>query len=261
METVAGVFRSRDAAKTAAMELRADGFSPEHVSLLYPGSSEDQIHAVPKSETEQPGVGAAIGGVVGAAVGIAGGFELGVVATALIPGVGPVVAAGIAGAALLGTGGLVAGAELGGRGDEKSTEGIPSDELFFYEDALRQGRSVLIAFADDEKEKHQAKTAMEEAGAESLDAARESWWMGLRDAEHEYYHSVGENFEADQGPYREGFEAALRKECRGKTVEEAADCLKWWHPKTWDSRAFRQGFERGQIYWERTSGSLRRRAS
>jgi hypothetical protein len=256
METVAGVFRSREAARDAAGALRDMGFTEEQVSLLYPGSSETEIHSVPTSETEQPGVGTAIGGVVGAAVGIAGGFELGIAATALIPGVGPVVAAGIAGAALLGAGGLVAGAELGSHGDRQSTEGIPSDELFFYEDALRQGRSVLIAFVNDDREKERAHRAMEESGAESMDAAREAWWLGLRDSEEEYYRALGQNFEQDQGAYRQGFEAALRQECRGKTVDEAADCLKWWYPDSWDSKAFRQGFARGEVYLERKLGAL-----
>ncbi|HWC99743.1 MAG TPA: hypothetical protein VG456_23445 [Candidatus Sulfopaludibacter sp.] len=258
METVAGVFRSRDAARKAADELRLAGFTPEKVNLLFPGSTEEEIHSVPTSETEQPGVGSAIGGVVGATLGAAGGFELGVAATALIPGVGPVLAAGVAGAALLGVGGLVAGAELGGKGDAQSTEGIPSDELFYYEDALRQGRSVVIAFVNDAKEKRSAEIAMQQTGAESMDAARQTWWVGLRDVEQEYYEALGHNFAEDQGPYRDGFESAVRHECRGKSFDEASDCLKWWYPETWDSKPFRDGFERGQVYWERTSGSLRR---
>lgn len=56
--------------------------------------------------------------------------ESGIAATALIPGVGPVLAAGIAGAAILGTGGLIVGAEWGGAAEEKSTAGLPSDEIF-----------------------------------------------------------------------------------------------------------------------------------
>ncbi len=240
------------------MELRNSGFPAEQVSLLYPGDSEKEIHSIGTSDTEQPGVGAAIGGVVGAAVGMAGGFELGVAATALIPGVGPVIAVGIAGAALLGVGGLAAGAELGSRGDVESTEGIPSDELYFYEDALRQGRSVLFAFVNDDKEKQRAETVMKDAGAESLDAAHEDWWLGLRDDERTHYEALGENFELDQGPYRQGFEAALRRPCRGKTVDEAADCLKWSYPDTWDSKAFRHGYERGRHFCDRSSESWRK---
>ncbi len=191
---------------------------------------------------------------------MAGGFELGIAATALIPGVGPVIAAGIAGAALLGAGGLVAGAELGGKQDRDDTLGIPADELYFYEDALRQGRSLVIAFAEEKDQRERAREILKDSGAESLDAARENWWIGLRDAEREHYQAAGENFELDQGPYRQGFEAGLRRACQGKSIDEAADCLKWWYPDTWDSQAFRRGYERGQRFCERpmASGSSRR---
>src|SRR5262249_38876680 len=106
MEPVTGVFQSAEAARRAAIELRNAGLRPDDLNLLFPGSSEERIHSLPTSDTEQPGVGAAIGGVVGAALGAAGGFELGTAATALIPGVGPVLAVGIAAAALFGAGGL-----------------------------------------------------------------------------------------------------------------------------------------------------------
>lgn len=259
METVAGVFRSYEMARTTAGLLRGSGFAEDRVTLLYPGSTEKEIHSIATSDTEQPGVGAAIGGVVGATVGMAGGFELGVAATALIPGVGPVIAAGIAGAALLGAGGLAAGAELGSKQDRNSTEGVPVDELYFYEDALRQGRSLVVTFVDGPKEKERAETIMKENGAESIDAARESWWVGLRDDEREHYEALGENFELDQGPYRQGFEAGLRRACQGKTVEEAADCLKWWYPDTWDTKPFHRGYERGQRFCEQGHRELARK--
>lgn len=250
MRAVAGVFKSREAARSAAADILGAGFARDRVSVLFPGAGEGQIHSLASSETEQPGMGAAIGGVLGAALGAAGGFELAVGATALIPGVGPVLAAGIAGAAILGTGGLIAGAEWGGAAEEKSTPGLPSDEIFFYEDALRQGRSVVVLLADSEDEAQRGRDVLARVGAESIDAAREAWWIGLRDAEAEHYHALGHNFEQDQNSYRAGFEAALRRECQGKTVDEAADCLKWWHPDTWDSPAFRRGFERGRLYLE-----------
>src|SRR5690242_21645429 len=136
MDAVAGVFRTNDDARRGYAELRRAGFSPDDLNLLQPGSPEEQIHSVPVSETEQPGMGSAIGGVVGAALGIAGGFELGsAAAAAMIPGVGPVLATGLAGAALLGLGGAVGGAAVGSAAEEKTTPGLPADEVFFYEDA------------------------------------------------------------------------------------------------------------------------------
>jgi len=250
MQTVAGVFKSRQSAREVAGELLRTGFSGRQVMALFPGASEHEIHSLPTSTTEQPGMGSAIGGVLGASLGAAAGFELGVYATALIPGVGPVIAAGIASAAILGAGGLIAGAELGGAEEKKTTEGIPADEVFFYEDALRQGRSVVILLASSDEEADRARDALAHAEAETIDAAREAWWIGLRDAEAEHYHALGRHFDQDHKVYRTGFEAALRYECRGRTLQEAADCLKWWYPDLWDSEAFRQGFERGRAYLE-----------
>jgi hypothetical protein len=249
MEPVAAVFRTTETAHAAYGELRRAGFYPDHINLLSPGASEQAIHAVPTSDTEQSGtVGGALGGVVGGALGMAGGFELGIAATALIPGVGPGVAVGLAGAAHLGAGGAIGGAALGSKADTQSTEGLPADEIFFYEDALRQGRSVLIVMANGATEARRARELMAESGAESLDAAREAWWIGLRDAESEHYRALGHNFETDHEVYRAGFQAALQRENRGKTHSEAADYLRSRYPDIWETDAFRTGFERGQAY-------------
>jgi hypothetical protein len=255
MNTVAGVFRNSAPAREAAIALRRAGFAQDQVNLLFPESPEEAIHAIATSETEEPGVGGAIGGVLGAALGMSAGFELGVAATALIPGVGPILAVGVAGAALLGVGGGVGGALLGEKADERTTDGVPADELFFYEDALRQRKSLVLVLAKDQAEEERAHKLLEEAGAQSIDAARKDWWLGLRDAQAEHYRSLGRNFEQDQDVYRAGFESALRRECRGKSVDELSDCLKWWYPDVWDTDAFKRGFERGRAYREEVLGS------
>ena len=46
----------------------------------------------------------------------------------------------------------------------KSLEGLPEDEIFVYEDALRQGRSVVVALADDEAFGFAPSRTAEEAG-------------------------------------------------------------------------------------------------
>jgi hypothetical protein len=250
MKTVAGVFRYTGSARDAAIGLRRAGFAQDQVNLLLPNSSEEAIHSIATSQTEESGMGGALGGVVGAALGMGAGFELGVAATALIPGVGPILAVGIAAAALFGIGGGVTGAMLGEAADEKTTEGVPADDLFFYEDALRQGKSVVLVLAKDAAEEERAQKLLEEAGAQSIDAARKDWWLGLRDAQAEHYRSLGHNFEQDQDVYRAGFESALRRECRAKSPDEVSDCLKWWYPDVWDTEAFRRGYERGLAYWE-----------
>ena len=80
-------------------------------------------------------------------------MELGAAAaTILIPGVGPVLAVGIAAAAILGVGGAVGGAAAGAALEKDSTMGLPADELFVYKDALKQGRSVILVEAQNDDE-------------------------------------------------------------------------------------------------------------
>src|SRR5215213_2038644 len=166
MSTVAGIFHSRADAERAAENLRSAGISDERITLLTPGTTPEEVEAaVPTTETEQPGMGGALGGTVGAALGAAGGMHIGAaLASLLVPGVGPVFAAGVIGAALLGAGGAVAGASAGSSFEE-NVEGLPVDELYVYEDALRKGHSVVIAVADGDEQAEGARTVLAQAEA------------------------------------------------------------------------------------------------
>lgn len=250
MSTVAGIFKSRSDAERAATNLQAAGFAPENINLLIPGMTDAEVDmAVPTTETEQPGMGKAMGGVVGGAMGAAGGATIGAaVASLLIPGVGPVMAAGILGAALLGAGGATIGAATGGAVEDEIAPELPHDELFVYEDALRRGNSVVIGVTDDDLQAEAGRTVLAQAGAESVDAARESWWIGTRDAEEEEYVGQGKDFITDEQHYRRGFEAALHPQSRGKSFDEAGESLRARHNEECDTDAFRCGYERGQSY-------------
>jgi hypothetical protein len=257
MKAVTGVFASRADAEHAARKLTAVGISKDRITLLSPGQSKKELQAVPVSDAEQPGVGKALGGVVGAAVGLAGGFELGVVATAAIPGVGPVLAVGLAGAALLGLAGATVGAVGGEALDNAMTEGLPEDELFVYEDALRRGRTVLIAFANDEAHAAPVRRLMERECAETVDAAREQWWIGLRRPEEEHYSRLGRDFKEDEKFYRLGFEAALHARTRCKEYDQVLaemtsdlEELQQRYPGSDLEEPFRRGYERGRAYYE-----------
>jgi hypothetical protein len=134
-------------------------------------------------------------------------------------------------------------------------KGLPADEVFVYEDALRKGHSVVIAFPDKEATKS-VQQAMLEEGAETIDAARQQWWIGLRDAEKERYSIEGRTFEEDEDFYRMGFEAALHAQNRCKEYDQIhsetqtrVDEFKKQHPGA-DERAFRLGFERGAAYYQ-----------
>jgi len=80
--------------------------------------------------------------------------------------------------------------------------------------ALRKGRTVVIALVENDRQAGAAREALTQAGVESIDAARESWWIGLRDVEKEEYKAHGGDFETDELSYRRGFEAALQLETR-----------------------------------------------
>lgn len=185
-------------------------------------------------------------------MGLAGGGALGTaVASILVPGVGPVVAIGLASAALLGLGGAAAGAAAGDALEDAGAPELPQDELFVYEDALRQGRTVVIATAKDEDHADKARRVLEQAGAESVDAAREQWWVGLRDAEEETYNGAPQPFQAVEETYRRGFEAALTTGVRGKSYQQAISYLRDHYPAFYKEEAFQRGYERGRAYQQR----------
>lgn len=243
MKSIAGVFVSRDDAVRGIHRLLAVGVENGSISFLTPEHPPAQVDEVPTSEEEGPGIGSALGAVVGGAAGAA----LGAAALSLIiPGVGPVAAIGFAAAALIaGAGGAVAGAAVGDQVDERGGPGLPVDDLFVYEDALRQGRSVVVAIVPGELAEI-VRHELKDAGAESIDAAREQWWLGLRDAERTHY--LGGDFERDERNYRRGFESALRSDLRGKSFEGSLPALSADNPDCYREDCFRRGYERGAHY-------------
>ncbi|HVF54798.1 MAG TPA: hypothetical protein VM934_01530 [Pyrinomonadaceae bacterium] len=250
MNTVAGIFKSRADAVRAVEQVQALGIAQDRINFLTPGETHQDLDAeVPTTETEQPGMGKALGGAVGGALGVAGGLPLGAAAASLfIPGVGPILAAGLVGAALLGIGGAATGMAAGGAMEDSVAPELPHDELYVYEDALRQGRTVLIVMAEDGAQAESVRDVLTQAGAESLDAARESWWVGLRDAEESEYTAEGRDFKSDEQAYRRGFEASLHPAARGKSYDEDNTRLRECYGDTCTAEAFRRGYERGQNY-------------
>jgi hypothetical protein len=249
MKTTVGIFKDRANAERAVEQLRSIGIADRNIDLLMPGDTKTDVSDVQTTETEQPGMGKAMGGVVGAALGTAGGMSLGAAAASLfIPGVGPIIASGIIGAALLGAGGAIGGAAAGEAMEETIADGLPKDETFVYEDALRQGRSVVVALTESDEQDEAARKIMTQAGAESIDSARDNWWVGLRDAEEEDYTAQQGDFKSDEPYYRQGFEASLHPDTRDKSFDEASQYLQARHKNIYGEKSFRRGYERGQRY-------------
>jgi uncharacterized membrane protein len=132
IRTVVGLFRDRTEAEAAIYSLENDGFQRSDISLLRHGGSGDAVTQHSSSSTT---TGAAIGGAAGAVLGL--------IALA-IPGIGPVLALGPLAVALTGAG---VGAATGGMLGALSDMGVPEHESRYYEDAIRQGGSLLVVHA------------------------------------------------------------------------------------------------------------------
>lgn len=252
MIPVVGIFAEHENAERAVEDFRRAGFPADRINILAPGASADELkREAPTTEGEQPGIGKAVGAVVGTGLGTALGMAA---ATALVPGVGPVIGIGVAAAALMGALGALGGAAAGDALEDTLSEGLPKDEWFLYEDALRRGRTVVVVLAEKDDEAQSARDLLSRHRAESVDAARERWWIGLRSAEEERYAAAGKNFRSAEPLYRRGFEAALHPEFRGRTYESVVRRLWQKYPAEYSQEAFHDGYESGRRFGEGERG-------
>ncbi len=181
MKTVVGIFATRAAAERAAKDIAAAGLPPGNIRQLTPGSSEREVHsAIPTAETEQSGMGKAVGGVVGFVVGVTAAFG---VPAVLQGAIGPVEQTSLIIAGLCGALGAVIGLLAGGALEARLSTGLPKDEIYFYEEALRRDRSVVFFFASNNRQEEIARRLLDRAGADSLDAGDEDWRVGLAPAQ------------------------------------------------------------------------------
>lgn len=256
MPAMTGVFTSRSAAEHAVTEIQKAGISSDHVTLLTPGTVDHvdkEIQSVAVEDAEQPGMGGAIGALLGGGLGVTGGSLL----MALVPGVGPVTALGLLGTAILGAAGATVGATTGNKVESHSYEGLPEDEIFVYEDAIRKGRSVVVALADNDGLASFVHDLLKREGAESIDAAREQWWIGLRSAEENRYPASGSSFSDDEQFFRFGFQSAMHARTRCKEFDQvsaemdaALDDVKRQYPGKNVEEPFLRGYRRGREHYQ-----------
>jgi hypothetical protein len=221
MENVVGVVDSEERAREVGAAIVGQ-IPSARIRILTPRTKASEVAQVPTDDAEQPGMGSAIGAVAGGAAGAA-------VASMLVPPVGVVAVLGLAAGALLGgLGGMATGHKM----EEEGSFGLSRDELLVYADVLRCGRSLVLAWVEDDDQAERVRETMAEAGVDGIDAARDQWWIGLRDRERAAY---GEGFDHEEPLYRRGFEAG----CRGQACAE---------PES--GRAFEAGYARGRAYVE-----------
>lgn len=229
MPSVVALFPAWEAAHQAARSL---GLPEDRVSVVAPAPRQP----------EDEGIGPALGGVVGGTLGMAAGSTIAPVVTSLLlPGVGPLVAIGLS-ALVLGAGGAALGVTAGMKADQV-TEPDPAHDphdVFFYHEALRRGRAIVVALAGTGEEADLIRRKLAGAGGQALDTEREAWWRGIHESEQAVYDG---NFAEDEEDYRRGFEAALQPAHRGKHLDESDGV----------SKAYRKGYERGYDYLRKLS--------
>ena len=266
MEAITGVFTTWQAAEAALQQLHNVGMSSDKVTLLTPGNADHvakEVQAVPVDTAEQPGMGNAVGALLGGGIGFTGGSVL----MALVPGVGPVTALGLLGAGILGAAGATIGAAAGGKAEEATYQGLPEDEIFVYEDALRKGRCVVVALVDGQPPASLVRDLLKQAGAESVDNAREQWWIGLRSSEQGRYSRAGRSFSEDEPFFRLGFQAAMHARTRcmefdqvSAEMDAALEDVKRQFPGKDVEEPFLQGYQRGREHYQQLCDENRKAA-
>jgi hypothetical protein len=154
--------RTEDQAIRIVDQLKAAGFSPNDISVLFPDKTgtKDFAHEQHTKAPEGATTGAGTGGLLGGAFG----WLVGIGALA-IPGLGPFIAAGPILAALSGA---AAGAALGGLAGALIGMGIPEYEAKRYEGKVKDGNLLISVHTEDRTERARAKEIFEQAGAEEI---------------------------------------------------------------------------------------------
>jgi anti-sigma B factor antagonist len=144
METVMGVFDSRERAEETVKELL-----DKHVP-------QEAIVFLTRSESEAMYLGKTLGAFVGGFVGGGVGVTAGVVAATLfsIPGIGQVFALGVGATAALGFAGIAVGKKLAATPNLSLDKPTPSErspeDLAFLGEVLNDGRSVILVRTDSQ---------------------------------------------------------------------------------------------------------------
>ena len=160
MKTIAGLFDDLNAAHDAVRDLRDLGLGSSDVSLVAHGVAGQYGQSLNRADwaatanapaqdatATGAGMGAVLGGLAGLVVGLG---------ALVIPGIGPVLAAGplatvlsgIFGAGVGAVGGGLAGGLLGALVDL----GVPEDHAQFYAEGVRRGGALVTVHAADNQE-------------------------------------------------------------------------------------------------------------
>jgi uncharacterized membrane protein len=155
-KTVVAIFRDHRAAESSVRDMKEKGISDKDISLIARDEERRDSGGEMSYEDQNLADGTTTGGALGGLAGLLAGAG-----ALLIPGIGPIIAAGpLAG----GLTGVVTGGVAGGLIDY----GIPEERGQHYEDKVREGR-ILVSARTDERNADSAMEVFKENGAEEVE--------------------------------------------------------------------------------------------
>lgn len=249
METVIGIFPTRQAALEAAQELRSAGIAEAQLTLMEPQSSLAETSTVNPPKPEAPGAcGANAENVQGAILGFAGGLLGSTILVLALPGIGPIAAVGALG--LSGAVGSLAGGVFGQAAHNATATEITLPEFLTYESALQHEKHLLIVQPNGEMGKQRISRVLSGHGAEDFDLAHEHWWESIRTSEMEEFGGSREEFTRVERAYRKGFEAAIAAYSRPSSDSSTVGPTQTQDNTRPQDEVFERGYARGQQYYE-----------
>lgn len=157
--TVIGIMQGNSQAEEVVRDMREQGFEENEISIVTRDEREEtqEEGSEISFEDQNLGDGTATGGAIGGVAGLLMGAG-----ALLIPGVGPIIAAGPLAGALTG---VVTGGIAGGLIDF----GIPEERGKEYEERVKKG-DILVAVKTDGERVDSAASILRRHGAEEVES-------------------------------------------------------------------------------------------
>jgi hypothetical protein len=166
--SVFGIYLGQTDAENAIEALKLAGFRGTDISVLFSDNIGTKDLALEKNTKAPEGTvtGAGSGAVIGGVLGLLAGAG-----ALMIPGLGPIVAAGPLVGLLSGMG---AGGTIGGITGALVGLGQPEYEAKRYEGRIRKGGILMSVHCDDTDWVKSAKVILEQTGAQDVAASSEA---------------------------------------------------------------------------------------
>lgn len=132
--TVVALYNDFETARRAVEDLVASGFARDHISMVANDDTGRYTQYIENDNDVSAGEGAGFGAVIGTLIGLG---------MAVIPGLGPVLAAGPLGAAIFAGIGAASGAVTGGLAAGLIDLGMDESTARYYEEGVRTGGTLV----------------------------------------------------------------------------------------------------------------------